>query len=81
MLDHVLDAQTPLNPLDIMKSAFILLGVALVALKAMASSQSPPVKVSLRSSWPASPLLDEILYVCLDKYAHVLNTVLEKLWH
>ena len=64
-----------------MKSAFILLGVALAAVKAAAVPQSPPVKVSLRSSWPAPPLLDEILYVYLDKYAHVLTMASEKLWH
>ena len=46
-----------------MKSAFVLLGVALAALKATGIPQSPPVKVSLRSSWSAPPLLAEILYV------------------
>ena len=64
-----------------MKSAFILLGVALAAIKATGIPQSPPVKVSLRSSWPAPPLLAEILYVFWGKYAHLLNIVLEKLWH
>jgi hypothetical protein len=46
---------------DIMKSAFVLLGLALAALKATGIPQSPPVKVSLRSSWPSPPLLAEIL--------------------
>ena len=59
-----------LNPLEIMKTAFVLLGVALAALKA---TGSPSVKVSLRSSWPSSPLLAEILYVYLGKYVHLLS--------
>ena len=64
--DHVpllllLYALNHLNRLDIMKSAFVLLGIALAALKATGIPQSPPVKVSLRSSWPSPPMLAEIL--------------------
>ncbi|KAF8812128.1 hypothetical protein BYT27DRAFT_7133469 [Phlegmacium glaucopus] len=44
-----------------MKSALILLGVALAAQQSTGNAQGPPVKVSLRSSWPAPPLLAEIL--------------------
>ena len=77
LLDPLLTVYA-LNTPAIMKSAFILLGVALAALKATGNPQSPPVKVSLRSSWPAPPLLAEILYVnksCVCKYAHVLIIV------
>lgn len=67
-----------------MKLAFILLGVALAALKATGIAQSPPVKVSLRSSWPDPPLLTEILYVLFgeirasSEYSYRETVALEK---
>jgi len=46
-----------------MKRLSVFLGAALYSLRFASALQSPPVRVSLQSSWTAPPLLAEILCV------------------
>lgn len=51
-----------------MKGALAVLGPALAVLSVKAGS--PPVKVSLTSSWPAPPVVPEILSVNIHALLH-----------
>ncbi|KAF8155695.1 UDP-glucose:glycoprotein glucosyltransferase-domain-containing protein [Crassisporium funariophilum] len=62
-----------------MTRALKLLGAALAALQATGNAQSPPVKISLRSSWPAPPLLAEILETVSLENPDTFFTFLDRL--
>ncbi|PPQ88795.1 hypothetical protein CVT25_010481 [Psilocybe cyanescens] len=62
-----------------MKRVFTLLGAAIPVLQVVGSASSPPVKVGLRSSWPAPPFLAEILETVSLENPDAFFTYLDRL--